>query len=160
MTAFVTAYKIAEALPLLALFTTGRPFAIAARGRDHDHTYVVRVLVDRVKGGEIVRKPFDKRRSDPIGTAGYGATTEIVGLTAVVDGHDWVVPKRLWRDVYNPFAEDALTKGALEATLSANRKRLFVCLYGSDGAGSFEMHWFLVRDGHSYRRWSWALDSL
>lgn len=91
---------------------------------------------------------------DSIGTD-YGLpSTEFYAFDVMVDGKKWEIPKKLWEDCYEPniHVSNNPNFNYLWLTLSSDGTRLAVGMWGSDGAGSYHVIWYLRADGHQSRK--------
>src|ERR1043165_5294682 len=85
------------------------------------------------------------------GRIAYGAesvpTVKISSVRFLFDGKEIKVPRRLYRDCYNPNFESTYVK----VRFSRNYDGLIVSMAGADGAGAYEVIWRFNQNGkHSW----------
>lgn len=145
-----------------------RPTPLETRiftGRSGRHTFLVRLVKGpfrrsqhrvRVSGSRvwIDGKPeWNKDGSKNwYGTDGGLPTTEFYAFEATVDGRRWPIPRRLYGNCYEPNIRRVGVSECVEVQLSPDGNRLTIMLAGSDGDGSYSVHWDLRRNGKHTRK--------
>lgn len=88
---------------------------------------------------EVVGKPvLDKVKK----------TTELTGVSAVIDGKRINVPQRLYWDLLDPN----LGKEYVSANISRDGKTLMIKMFGSDSTGGYRVVWTLKKGGACSRK--------
>ena len=82
-----------------------------------------------------------------IGTDGNIPTVEIVSMRFYLDGKEIKIPERLYADCFDPnFSKDNVT-----LKFGSAFRSVIVSMFGSDGAGGYEVTWTLVKNGRHSR---------
>ena len=85
------------------------------------------------------------------GRIAYGAEgtpqVEIASIRFYFDGKAQTVPKEIFADCYDPN----FNNGLLNVTFSRDEQKVWVTMWGSDGAGAYGVVWVLRRNGRSTR---------
>jgi hypothetical protein len=85
------------------------------------------------------------------GRVAYGAEVipqaEIKSIRFYLDGKTIKVPKRLYSDCYDPNLRD----NPLTLRFSDDFQSVFVSMWGSDGAGGYNVIWVLRKNGRHSR---------
>src|SRR5262249_31398945 len=81
------------------------------------------------------------------GTDGNNPNIEIDSMILVLDGKELTVPKKLFKDCYEPN----LDHRSLKMRFGSEFKSVIVSMSGSDGAGGYEVVWRLASNEHHSR---------
>jgi hypothetical protein len=81
------------------------------------------------------------------GTDGNVPNIEIVSMTLIIDGRELFIPKKLFKDCYEPNLDNRF----LKMRFGPQFKTVIVAMSGSDGAGGYEVVWLLARNGRHSR---------
>ena len=143
------------------------PQTSVLKGRNGRHTFTLRLAIGpfRKEKHKITgyapwyfidgKQEVDKKtgKKNWYGTDGGLPYHEFYSFDVVVDGRRWAIPKRLWRDCYDPrIGVEPNQWRDVWAWLSKDGKRLTVKMHGSDGAGSYSVLWHFRRNGNHSRK--------
>jgi len=80
-------------------------------------------------------------------TDGNVPNIEIVSMTLVIDGRELSIPKKLFKDCFEPNLDNRF----LKMRFGPQFKTVIVAMNGSDGAGGYEVVWRLAPNGRHSR---------
>jgi hypothetical protein len=91
-----------------------------------------------------------------MGTDGQSPRREITLLKVAIDGANVVVPRALWRGLFEPPERETMGERGhvvhyFWPSLSRDAKLLQVTMLGSDGAGAYVVEWYFPKSGRPTR---------
>jgi hypothetical protein len=109
------------------------------------HTRTFERSRHKITKDETYQTSIDGRPA--IGTDGNIPKVEIDSMRLYFDGQEVKIPSKLYADCFEPH----LGKGAVKLKVSADFQSVTVEMFGSDGAGGYELTWRLKKNGRHSR---------
>lgn len=81
------------------------------------------------------------------GTDGNVPSIEIGSIKLLLDGTEVAISRKLYSDCFEPNLDD----GSLAIRLAQNFQSVIITMWGSDGAGGYEVVWRFRKNGHHSR---------